>query len=95
VAAGHCAGRVVHLLRASFRYASKKDWTAIAAALRPVYTASSEAEALERFVEFADSMLGRRYPAIVRLWESAWAEFVPFLAFDNEIRTVVCTTNAI
>ncbi len=35
------------------------------------------------------------YPAIIRLWENAWAEFVPFLQFDREIRTVICTTNAI
>ena len=31
----------------------------------------------------------------MRLWEQAWAEFVPFLAFDREIRTVIATTNAI
>jgi transposase-like protein len=31
----------------------------------------------------------------VRLWENAWAEFVPFLQFDTEIRRIVCTTNAI
>jgi transposase-like protein len=37
----------------------------------------------------------KRYPAIIRLRENAWAEFVPFLAFDREIRTVICTTNAI
>ena len=37
----------------------------------------------------------KRYPAIIRLWENAWAEFVRFLAFDREIRTVICTTNAI
>ena len=37
----------------------------------------------------------QRYPAIIKLWENAWAEFVPFLRFDKEIRTVVCTTNAI
>jgi hypothetical protein len=37
----------------------------------------------------------KRCPAIIRLWENAWAEFVPFLAFDREIRTVICTTNAI
>jgi len=86
---------IVHLLRNSFRYASKADWAAVAKALKPVYTAANEAEALERFVEFTDSPLGRKYPAIVRLWENAWAEFVPFLAFDREIRTVVCTTNAI
>jgi transposase-like protein len=29
-----------------------------------------------------------------RLWEAAWAEFVPFLRFDVEIRKIVCT-NAI
>ena len=38
---------------------------------------------------------GERYPAIVRLWENAWAEFVPFLSFDVEIRKIICTTNAI
>jgi hypothetical protein len=36
-----------------------------------------------------------RYPAIIRLWENAWAEFVPFLAFDVEIRKVIATTNSI
>jgi len=85
---------VVHLLRGSFRYASKRDWAAIARDLKPVYTAASETEALERFVEFSDTW-GGRYPAIIRLWENAWAEFVPFLAFDREIRTVIATTNAI
>jgi hypothetical protein len=29
------------------------------------------------------------------LWENAWAEFVPFLAFDVEIRKVICSTTAI
>jgi putative transposase len=85
---------VVHLLRNSFRYASKRDWAAIARNLKPVYTAASETEALERFVEFGDTW-GSKYPAIIRLWENAWAEFVPFLAFDREIRTVIATTNAL
>jgi putative transposase len=85
---------VVHLLRASFRYASRAHWDAIAKALRPVYTAATQAAALERFLEFAETW-GVRYPAIVRLWENAWAEFVPFLAFSPEIRTVICSTNAI
>ena len=85
---------VVHLLRASFRYAGRQHWDAIAKALRPVYTAPTEAAAAERFLEFAQAW-GDKYPAIVRLWENAWAEFVPFLAFDPEIRRVICSTNAI
>ena len=85
---------IVHLLRNSFKYASKKDWGVIAKDLKPVYTAASEAEALDRFAEFSGKW-EKRYPAIIRLWENAWAEFVPFLRFDQEIRTVICTTNAI
>jgi putative transposase len=85
---------IVHLLRNSFKYASKKDWAAVAKDLKPVYTAPSEAAALDRFAEFSD-IWENKYPAIVRLWTNAWAEFVPFLQFDTEIRTIVCTTNAI
>jgi transposase-like protein len=85
---------VVHLLRNSFRYAGRQHWDAIAKALRPVYTAPTEAAAKERFSEFTEAW-GGRYPAVVRLWERAWAEFVPFLAFDTEIRRVICSTNAI
>ncbi len=36
-----------------------------------------------------------KYPAIVKLWESAWAEFVPFLSFAPAVRQVIYTTNAI
>ncbi|MGI5273339.1 IS256 family transposase [Nonomuraea sp. CA-218870] len=85
---------VIHLLRNSFRYASRQDWDKIARALKPVYTAATEEAALERFYEFCETW-GRKYPAIVRLWETSWAEFVPFLAFDVEIRKVICSTNAI
>ncbi len=85
---------VVHLLRASFRYAARQHWDAVAKALKPVYTAPTEAAALERFHEFAQAW-GGRYPAIVKLWQDAWAEFVPFLNFDTEIRRVICSTNAI
>jgi putative transposase len=85
---------IVHLLRNSFRYAGRQHWDAIAKALKPVYTAPTESAAMERFLEFAEAW-GGRYPAIVRLWDNAWAEFVPFLGFDPEIRRVICSTNAI
>jgi transposase-like protein len=85
---------VIHLLRNSFRYASKKDWPRLAKDLKPVYTAPTEAAALQRLADFADTWEAR-YPAIVKLWENSWAEFVPFLAFHPEIRTVIYTTNAI
>jgi hypothetical protein len=77
---------VINLLRNSFRYASKRDWAAIAKDLKLVYTAASESAVLDAFVAFSETW-GERYPAIIKLWENAWAEFVPFLAFDKEIRS--------
>jgi len=85
---------IVHLLRNSFKYASKLHWSQVAKDLKPVYTAPSEAAAIDAFAEFSGKW-EKKYPAIIRLWENAWAEFVPFLQFDREIRTIICTTNAI
>jgi transposase-like protein len=71
---------VIHLIRNSFRLASRKYWDAMAKDLRPVYTAATEQAAKERFGEFAEQW-GDRYPAIVRLWQNSWSEFVPFLDY--------------
>src|SRR5579859_3514437 len=79
---------IVRLLRNSFKYASKRDWAAIAKDIKPVYTAVSEAAALDAFAEFSGKW-EHRYPAIIKLWENAWPEFVPFLRFDREIRTEI------
>ncbi len=85
---------IIHLIRNTFRFASKKYWEKISKDLKPVYTAPSEAVAKERFAEF-DATWGKQYPAISKLWTNAWDEFVPFLDYDAEIRRVICSTNAI
>ena len=85
---------VVHLIRASLRYASKKDWAPLTKDLRLVYTAVDEAAAETALDAFAERW-EQRYPAIVKLWRSHWAEFVPFLAFPPDVRRVVYTTNLI
>ena len=85
---------VLHLIRQTFRLAGRHDWEPIAKALRPIYTAPTEAAARERFGEFT-AVWGQKYPAIIRLWDNAWAEFVPFLAFEVEVRRVIFSTNAI
>ena len=61
------------------------------AAINTINTSKGDSR---RFYEFAD-LWGGKYPAIVKLWEGAWSEFVPFLNFDTEIRRVICSTNAI
>jgi putative transposase len=83
---------VVHLVRNSLRYASKADWAKITAGLRTVYTAATLTEA--RFAEFAGTWRAK-YPAMIATWERSWPEFVPFLDFPIEIRTLIYTTNGI
>jgi putative transposase len=85
---------IVHLIRNSIRYCARQDWDKVAKDVKPVYTAPSEAAATERFLEFSEKW-GSKYPAVIKLWSDAWAEMVPFLSFDVEIRKVICSTNAI
>jgi putative transposase len=85
---------VIHLLRGTFHLASKKDWDALKRDLRPIYTAPNPTAARAAFEDLADRW-GAKYPAIVRLWDNAWTEFIPFLDYDREIRTVLFSTNAI
>jgi putative transposase len=85
---------ILHLIRNTFRYASRRDWDELARDLKPIYTAVNADMAAVRFDEFTDKW-GARYPAIVNLWRSAWEEFITFLDYDVEIRRVICSTNAI
>jgi transposase-like protein len=85
---------VVHMVRNSLRYASKKHWAAITKQMRSIYTAPTVEAAEVHFANFAETWRDI-YPAMIGSWEAAWNEFVPFLAFPVELRRVVYTTNAI
>lgn len=80
---------IIHLIRNTFRFAPRQHWDEMSRDLTSVYTAPTEAAVEERFVEVSTKW-GPKYPAIVRLWENAWSEFVPFLDYDVEIRRVIC-----
>jgi len=85
---------IIHLIRGSFRYASRKYWDELSKDLRPIYTATG-ADAAAAALEALDEKWGTKYPAMIRLWRNAWSEFIPFLDYDVEIRKVICSTNAI
>jgi transposase-like protein len=85
---------IIHLIRNTFRLTSRRDWDALKRDLKPIYTAVNASASRAAFDELAERW-GHRYPAIVRLWDNAWTEFIPFLDYDIEIRQVLCSTNAI
>jgi putative transposase len=85
---------VIHLIRNTFKLAAKQHWDSVKRAIKPIYTAPNPTAARAAMDEFTE-LWGTKYGAIVRLWENAWEEFIPFLDYDIEIRTVICSTNAI
>jgi putative transposase len=85
---------VVHLVRNSLRYASKKYWAQITRDLKQIYTAPTVDAAQTGFDAFAGTW-EPLYPAMVGMWRRSWPEFVPLLDFPVEIRQIIYTTNGI
>lgn len=85
---------VVHVIRNSFKYASKRYWPELAKDVKAITTAVNAAAAAEA-LDSLEEKWGKPYPAIGTLWRNAWNEFIPFLDHDIEVRQLLSTTNAI
>lgn len=85
---------IVHLVRNAFRVVARQHWDAVKRDVRPVCTAPKPAAALTALDDLEEKW-GNKYGAVIRLWRNAWEEFVPFLDCDVEIRTMICSANAI
>jgi transposase-like protein len=86
---------IVHLIRNSLDYASWKDRKLLAAAIRPIYTATNAEAALAELDAFEQGPWGQKFPTVVASWRRAWSHVIPFFAFPPQIRRVIYTTNAI
>jgi putative transposase len=86
---------IVHLIRNSLDYASWKDRKALAAALKPIYSAASAEAALAELEAFEQGSWGQKFPTVVAAWRRAWDKVIPFFAFPPAVRKVIYTTNAI
>lgn len=85
---------VVHQVRHSLSFVSWQERKALAGDLRAIYTAPSEEAALAELDAF-ERVHGEHYPMIVRSWRANWERITPFLAFPEDVRRLVYTTNAI
>lgn len=85
---------IVHQIRNSLTYISYKDRKAVAADLKPIYTAVTEDEALYSLELFAEKW-DARYPIIAKSWRANWSKINPMFRFPQEIRRAIYTTNVI
>jgi transposase-like protein len=86
---------IVHLIRNSLDYAGWKDRKALAAAIKPIYTAVNAEAAAAALDAFEQGAWGQKFPTVVAAWRRAWDRVIPFFAFPPEVRRVIYTTNAI
>jgi transposase-like protein len=86
---------VVHLVRQSLTYVSWRDRKAVAALLRAIYQAASEAAAQHALGALEAHPLGQRYPEIGPLWRRHWERLAPALAYPLPVRRLLYSTNAI
>jgi len=85
---------IVHMVRSSTRFVPWKERRAVCADLRAIYTADSVEDAEVKLDEF-EAKWSQRFPMIGKSWRQRWSEVTPFLAFPEEIRRAIYTTNAI
>jgi putative transposase len=85
---------IVHLIRHSLKYVPRRDREQVARDLKPIYTAP-DADTAQAALEAFDERWGSRFPVITQAWLNAWEHVTPFLAFPDEVRRVIYTTNAI
>jgi transposase-like protein len=85
---------VVHMVRNSLKYVSYKHRKEVAADLKLIYGASTEAEA-QVYLELFDEKWDRLYSSISKLWRKQWCRVITLFAFPKDICKVIYTTNAI
>ncbi len=80
---------IVHLIRNSLDYASWKERKALAAAIRPIYTAPTAEAAQAELDAFEAGPWGERFPTVAAAWRRAWSRVIPFFAFPPDVRRVI------
>ncbi len=87
---------IVHLVRQSLRYLSWRERRTCASELRRIYTAADADQARQVLDELAAAWTdSKTRTAALQVWERAWERVIPFLAFPDEIRRIVYTTNTV
>ncbi|ECC8362902.1 IS256 family transposase [Salmonella enterica] len=85
---------IIHMVRNSLKYVSRKDYKAITSGLKAVYQAPTEEAALMALDAFAGKW-DDKYPQISKSWHAHWENLNTFFGYPPDIRKAIYTTNAI
>ncbi len=85
---------VVHQIRNSLKYVVSRDQKAFMEDLKLVYKASSKDLAEHHLLELGEKW-GKRYPAVIKSWQSNWDALSQYFKYPDELRRIIYTTNIV
>jgi putative transposase len=85
---------VIHQLRNTLKYVPNKDRKVVMDDLKKVYKAFTIEQAEVAFGEFKEKW-GKKFPSVIKSWETNWLELTTYFSYPVEIRKLIYTTNTI
>lgn len=85
---------IVHQIRNSVKYVASKDQKEFLGDLKNVYKAVNKAQAENELLKLEEKW-GKKYPVVLHSWNSNWEKLSTYFAYDEQIRRLIYTTNAV
>ena len=85
---------VIHQIRNSLKYIASKDQKEFMADLKTVYQAPNK-DLAELNLDKLQDKWGKKYPVVLESWRRNWDNLSAYFAYDEHIRRLIYTTNAV
>jgi transposase-like protein len=85
---------IVHQIRNSLKYVASKDQKPFMKDLKCVYQAMNKTQAELELIKL-DETWGKKYPVVLKSWQTNWEKLTTYFAYDQQIRKLIYTTNAV
>ncbi|MBK5245234.1 MAG: IS256 family transposase [Eubacteriaceae bacterium] len=85
---------IIHQIRNSLKYVSFKDKKDFMQDLKIVYQAANKDQAEDGLLKL-EEIWGKRYPVVIRSWNNNWDKLSTYFKYDEQIRKLIYTTNAV
>lgn len=85
---------VIHQIRNSLKYVVSKDQKEFMKDLKKVYQSPSKSQAETELLNLEETW-GKKYPVVLRSWNENWDELSNYFKYDEPIRKLIYTTNAV
>ncbi len=85
---------IVHQVRNSLKYVASKDQKTFIKDLKKVYQAVNKNLAEAELLNLEEKW-GSKYPVVIKSWNSNWDKLSAYFQYDQQIRRLIYTTNAV